>query len=144
MEAQKLYQAIATALDARAHCAKHGGKDHPWFDRWTERLEHIAKNVLPSGSGFDNGTRIDLDKSTAECIYFDTAFHHMDDSGHYCGWTEHVVRITPAFIGGINIKVFGRNRNDIKDYIAETFDCVLRQNYEFYAAELNQTEGKQL
>jgi hypothetical protein len=35
--------------------------------------------------------------------------------------------VTPIF-GGFDIRVTGRNRNDIKDYIAETFDSALNQD----------------
>jgi hypothetical protein len=50
----------------------------------------------------------------------------MNDSGYYDGWTEHVVTVTPSFIGGFNIRVSGRNRNDIKGYIAESFHHILK------------------
>jgi len=48
----------------------------------------------------------------------------MNDGGMYDGWTEHTVSITPAF-AGINVSVSGRNRNDIKDYLGDTFQCAL-------------------
>lgn len=44
--------------------------------------------------------------------------------GMYVGWTEHTITVTPSFIG-LNVKVSGRNRNEIKDYIADHFsDCL--------------------
>jgi hypothetical protein len=51
----------------------------------------------------------------------------MNDTGYYDGWTEHTVTVTPSF-SGINIRVSGRNRNDIKDYIHETFSYALRSD----------------
>jgi len=48
----------------------------------------------------------------------------MDESGGYGGWTEHYVTVTPTFTG-IDIKVSGKNRNEIKDYIAEAFEVCL-------------------
>lgn len=50
----------------------------------------------------------------------------MNDAGMYDGWTEHVITILPSF-SGITISVSGSNRNDIKDYLAETFDYTLYQ-----------------
>lgn len=63
--------------------------------------------------------------STPNRIVIDTAFHHMNDGGYYDGWSEHSVIITPSLVWGYEIRVTGRNRNDIKDYIAETFQHAL-------------------
>ena len=92
------------------------------------RLASLARNYLPSGSGFDGATQI-ADRSTSAKIVLVTAFHHMNESGMYDGWTEHQVTILPAF-DGFDISISGRNRNGIKDYIAEIFDHALRQRLE--------------
>lgn len=101
-----------------------------WFDRWSDTIEQLCKDFMPSGSGFDSGTKIDLDASHAEKLVFHTSFHHMNDGGFYDGWTEHTVTVTPSF-RGINIRIGGRNRNDIKDYIHESFDYALCQEIEW-------------
>lgn len=88
-----------------------------------ERIEELVRNTMPSGGGFDSGTTIDLDKSTPNKLVFHTSFHHMTE-GMYDGWTEHTVTVTPTF-QGVNIKVGGRDRDDIKDYIVELFDGLL-------------------
>lgn len=54
-----LCAAICNAVVARANCAKSGNSE--WFDRWSEQLEQLAQ-LLPSGSGFDSGTRIDIEQ----------------------------------------------------------------------------------
>ena len=92
----KLYQAIAIALDARANCEARGSLE--WYARWQARLDHIARNALPSGSGVDNGTAIDGDSTSAK-IVLHTAFHHMNDSGMYAGWSDHSVPIRLAPTG---------------------------------------------
>lgn len=51
----------------------------------------------------------------------------MNDAGYYDGWTEHTITVTPAFIGGFELSISGRNRNDIKDYISEVFNQALSQ-----------------
>ena len=77
--------------------------------------------VAPSGSGFDAGTTLNEEKSTQNRLVFDTAFHHMDDHGGYDGWTEHQVIVTPDLIVGFDVRVTGKNKRDIKDYIGDVF-----------------------
>ena len=84
-------------------------------------IDHLARNYLPSGSGFDAGTTVDLDKSTQNKIVLNTSFHHMDANGGYDGWTEHVVTIRPDFVHGVDVRVSGRNKHDVKSFISETF-----------------------
>ena len=88
---------------------------------------YYVSEYLPSGSGFNSGSRLDTDKTTQEKLVFTTSFQHMDDQGYYTRWTEHTVTVTPSFFG-LNIKVSGRNHRDIKDYIAECFDHVLNED----------------
>jgi hypothetical protein len=122
---------IAVAAVALRSCQQRDIANPEWEDRWDERLTAIAKNALPRGSGFDSGTKIVAEKCTEEKLVLTTAFHHMDTNGFYDGWTEHTVTVTPSFIGGFNIKVSGRDRNNIKDYIAETLRHALDQPYEW-------------
>jgi len=88
---------------------------------------------LPHGSGFDNGTHLELDRCTPTRLVFFAAFHHMTE-GTYSGWTEHVVTATATFTG-FDIRVSGRDRNEIKKYIAETFYEILGSE-----PELNMTQ----
>lgn len=81
-----------------------------------DHLEILAKNFLPSGSGFDAGCRI-LEVSKNR-IKIQCDFHHMDENGFYCGWSEHIATITPSF-DGFDIRLSGRNFRDIKNYIGE-------------------------
>lgn len=55
------------------------------------------KDMLPSGSGFDAGCEILLVER--DLIKIQCDFHHMTDSGYYCGWSNNVATITPAFLG---------------------------------------------
>jgi hypothetical protein len=52
----------------------------------------------------------------------------MDDGGGYDGWTEHTITVTPSF-RGFDLTISGRDRNDIKDYLHQTFDHVLSAHY---------------
>lgn len=119
-----LYQLIAQTVDARKRCLESGNAD--WASRHLGTLQECAE-CLPSGSGFDSGTSIDLDKSGGEKLVFDTSFHHMDENGFYDGWTQHTVTVTPSFVLGLRLRISGRDRNGIKDYIHESFDIALRE-----------------
>ena len=88
-----LYAELASAIEARQNCARltpdNAMHNPEWFDRWTERINDLV-DLLPSGSGIDTGTEIDLDRSTGEKIVLYLSFHHMND-GFYSGWTDHTV-----------------------------------------------------
>jgi hypothetical protein len=120
----KLYARIADLVVARQNCIERDNQE--WKLKHEQELLRLVRMHLPSGSGFDNGTTIDLDLSNADRLVFNTSFHHMDENGSYDGWTEHVVRVSPSF-HGVHMTVSGRNRNDIKDYIYECFDFALNK-----------------
>lgn len=69
----------------------------------------------PSGSGVDMGTK--LIPCSPEAIKLSCSFHHMDENGYYCGWTDHVVTARPSFVFGMTLTLSGPNKNDIKDYL---------------------------
>lgn len=130
--AEPLYRVIAGAIGAAKRCQTRAfDGDNPGVRHWTEvfeshesRLESIARELLPSGSGIDSGTAIDREKSTENRIVLGTSFHHMTD-GMYDGWTEHEIIVTPSLVNSIDVRVTGRNRNDIKDYLSDLFADVL-------------------
>ena len=121
----KRWQVIARCLGCIKRCETHG-KNSEWLDRHTERLEEHAMDGAPSGSGVDSGTKLD-EKSTQEKLVFNTAFHHMNEGG-IDGWTEHQVVITPSLEFGMLLKVTGRDRNDIKDYLGDLYRGWLEQD----------------
>ncbi len=124
MKSQTLIRQIATLIAQRQNCIAAGNQT--WLNVATDRLNAIAENRLPSGSGIDAGTAIDLDASTPEKIVFTTEFHHMNENGFYDGWTAHRITVRPAF-DGIAVAVSGRNRNDIKEYLADVFSGCLQE-----------------
>lgn len=100
-----------------------------WYNDTTEEFKGQAKDKiktlekqLPSGSGVDAGSSVNLRLSTSQKIVIDTAFHHMDGNGYYDGWTEHQVIVTPCLKHGYALRITGRNRNQIKDYLYDLFD----------------------
>lgn len=109
---------IASVVDARLTCIER--KNAEWIEKHTDRLK-VIETLLPSGSGWDRGTTLDLVKSTGERLVFFGSYHHMNDTGLYDGWTDHEIIVTPSLQFGFNVKVTGRDRNDIKEYLAGLF-----------------------
>jgi hypothetical protein len=123
---RKLYQELAALIGAIHNCRKMGNAE--WEPRHTDRLESLVKDHMPSGSGIDNGTTLDLDASTPNRLVFNTAYHHMNDGGMYDGWTEHTVTVTPDLASGYDLHISGRDRNAIKEYLSDTFGQCLDED----------------
>lgn len=119
----KVYEKIATLVQARANCIKSGNAE--WKLKHEETADNIAREYLPSGSGYDSGTKIDWDKSTVDKLVFLTAFHHMDDNGFYCGWSHHSVIVTPSLAWRFNARITGRDMRNIKEHMQSEFDYQL-------------------
>ena len=114
----KRYEKLARTIVARKNCEESGNEE------WRIKHGEVITNLLsdaPSGGGFDSGTSLSTLKSDTAKLVFDTSFHHMDEYGGYCGWTDHQVIIVPSFLDGYAIRVTGRNVNDIKTYITDVF-----------------------
>ena len=92
-------------------------------------IEKFVKEYLPSGSGLDGRIGIDYARSNDNRIVIDVEYHHMNEVGMYDGWTNHSIVITPHLIHNIDIRITGKNRNDIKDYLHQTFLCALLEEY---------------
>lgn len=118
-----IIQTIASTLQAIRNCEKSDNNE--WRYRHACKIEDICKNQLPHGSGFDSGTKFDFDASKPDRLVFHADYHHMNDGGYYDGWTEHQVIVTPSLAHGFNLRITGRDRRNIKEYIAETFNYAL-------------------
>ena len=116
----KLYQKIASLLKSIESCRNTGNKE--WEANHAATLEDLMEE-MPSGSGVDSGTKL-LDNSTPDRLVFQADFHHMDENGFYDGWTEHQIIVTPSLAYGFNVRITGRNRNEIKDYLADLFNHI--------------------
>ncbi len=121
-----LYRELASLLQARDNCRKSNNRE--WLDRHTASMEYLAKNYLPSGSGIDCGTKLDLDASKPNRLVFTFSFHHMNECGMYDGWTEHSLIVTPSLLSGIDLRITGRDRNQVKEYLYETYQYDLTQD----------------
>lgn len=121
-----LYTAIAQRLLALRNC--EASDNATWATNHRNGIHAMVREHMPSGSGFDAGTSIDLQASTPEKLVFVTAFHHMNDVGMYDGWTRGIrVTVRPSLCFAIELAISGRNRNGIKDDIDAAFrDALLR------------------
>ena len=123
-----LYRAIASTLQAYQYCIETTNTE--WEANHHATLERLA-HELPSGSGIDCGTSIDIKHSTSNHLVLHTSYHHMDEGGGYDRWTNHVVHVTPSLVFGIDICITGKNRNDIKECLYQTFQCALTEEVEY-------------
>ena len=115
---QKVYQVIASTLDAKKRCAEKGNTGR--HERHSERIAEIMQSA-PSGSGFNNGTKLLEDESNINKLVFETGFHHMNDDGYYTKWTDHKVVVRPQLVFGLNLEISGKDYNLIKEYIYDVF-----------------------
>ena len=110
---------IASTLDAQKRCVAAGNTE--WAEKHNETMVAIMATA-PSGSGIDCGTTLDREASTAERLVFTFSFHHMDESGGYAGWTEHTAVVKASLIFGLDVRITGRDRNGIKDYLHQVYE----------------------
>lgn len=118
MRARYIYQEIASLVQARKNC-KEAGNNY-WSNVHGDCLK-VLLSKLPSGSGIDNGVTLDEDDCTSNRLVFSFGFHHMND-----GWTDHQLIVTPSF-DGCDLRIAGRDRNNVKKYLYDIFDYALNQ-----------------
>lgn len=120
-------QAIASAVQARLNCIDK--QNDIWRLKHAKTIENLIHEYLPHGSGIDNGTTLDYSASDGNKLVFVCGYHHMDEWGGYTVWSHHTIVVTPAF-DGFDIRITGRNLNDIKEYLAYTYHYALSQEVE--------------
>ena len=123
MKTQPLYAILASLIQARLNCIQSNNQE--WLAKHTANILELVKDHMPSGSGIDHGTTIDLEASTPDKIILHTGFHHMNENGMYDGWTTHTLTVTPSLQFGFNLKIAGRDRNQIKEYLHEVYSLAL-------------------
>lgn len=131
MEPRSLAETMFDLQLAIDNCAAANPVNMEWMLKHKASLRELCE-MLPSGSGIDNGTTL-VEIRTArgrESIDLSCSFHHMNDLGVYDGWTEHKIRIRPSF-HGLDVSVSGPNRNRIKDDLQETYDQTMRTRVRF-------------
>ena len=111
---------FAAILEAKKNCQKSGNKE--WEVKHDDRLCQMFEN-FPSGGGIDSPSNFLEDESTAQRLVFSFSYHHMNENGYYDGWTDHKLIITPVF-GGFDLRITGRDKNGVKEYLYDLFNDV--------------------
>lgn len=98
-----------------------------WIDKHSSSIDKICQ-ALPHGSGIDGKCELLLNESAPDKIVFFVEFHHLNENGYYDGWTSHKIKLTPSFIFGYDMKITGKDRNGIKDYLTNLFCEIFTTN----------------
>jgi hypothetical protein len=124
----KLISKIAGIIEAMENCKK--SQNEVWLKNHSQYLAEIEKNHLPHGSGLDVGCNIDLEKSNSKKIVILTSWHNMNENGYYCGWSDFTINCYPSF-RGIELKIIGKDKYYVKEYLYDLFYDVLEREIEF-------------
>ena len=120
---RKVYEILDTAITARSNLRVSDIVRTEWENKWDDLIQHLEKNYLPSGSGFDAGTHVIEEECVPGLkIVLNFGYHHMDEHGYYDGWSHHKAIIIPYF-DGIGIKLKGalpRKYRHSKEYFIDT------------------------
>lgn len=132
----KIYQKLAGLVNARNIGSLKDGthQKDPWYITHTNNIQTIVRETSPTGSGIDTGTTLDLPdtwvKHPINRLVFRFSFHHMNEHGMYDGWTDHKLTVTPSLVDGFDLNISGRDKNQIKDHLYDTFNDWLQTEYE--------------
>jgi len=119
-------QQMAQTLVAMDNCDKMGNSEGYTFNH--RAMMALVRNFLPSGSGWDRGTTIEIETSTPNRIMLTGSFHHMDEHGFYTGWTHHTLLITPSLAFGFDIEIdgfAGDQQDNFEDELHDIFHHAL-------------------
>ena len=129
-----LCRTLAGKVIALSNCIESGNNE--WREQHQADILQLVDGLMPSGSGIDCGTKIDLDEClrvNGAKLYFTFSFHHMNEGGMYDGWTEHDLIVTPSLWHDFDLRITGRDRNGIKEYLHDVYSSALMQ--EVYQTE---------
>lgn len=126
-----LYVSLAQIVQAIQNCEKSNNRE--WLQKHKDNLAAKVKEFMPSGLGFDAGTELPLSlNDDPNRLVFLTSYHHMDEHGYYTGWSEHKVIVKPSLTSGFDLRITGRDRHQIKDYIRDVFNEALNNEVDRY------------
>jgi hypothetical protein len=123
-----LISRIYRTLQAKEDCRKIDNIE--WFNKHSYHVEELAKNYLPSGSGINAGCEISQEESNENKIVITFSYDHMNENGYYEGCTYHKCICKPTF-DGPELKITGKNKNGIKEYLYDIFSNCLNEEIEF-------------
>ncbi len=126
----KLITRIYRTLQVMDNCQKSNNTD--WQKNHSYYLDELEKNYLPHGSGIDSGCIINR-TFKKDTVIINVPYHLMDENGYYCGWQTYRLIIKPKF-DSLSIKIQGKDKYLLKDYLYDLFDHVLNEELEFLPA----------
>ncbi len=122
---------LANLIQAEKACIK---SNNSFADIHADNIDKMLKE-LPHGSGLDGGVKLEKDLCTNDKLVFSFSFHHLDENGYYDGWTDHSLIIKPSLMFGYEMKITGRDKNMIKDYLHELFSECFEINPNYHTAQ---------
>ena len=143
MQTKPLYRHIASIFNALQNCRKSGNE----FAKTHEsNLSGLIYDFMPHGSGIDHGVTFEESESNSEKLVFSFGYHHMDKNGYYNGWTDHKLIVKASLQFEIDLKITGRDRNQIKEYLYETFshalnDEIAQDENGFYSVKMRKRDA---
>ena len=127
----KLYQQLARSVDARLRCLNAEPVNDFGLDIHEKKIEDIEA-LLPSGSGINTGTKVDIDRSTGQKLILYAGYDVMSEYGYYTGVIDFEVIVKPDLMFDFDIRIAGRfgKHQDIKEYLDEVYYDALDQDLE--------------
>jgi hypothetical protein len=119
----KLYKELSSRIDQYNRCIETGNS--LWQEKTREALKELTA-LLPHGSGIES-TSIDLEKSNGEKIVIVFSYHFMNDAGFYDGYGDFILTVKPSLQFDFILNISGKDRNQIKDYFYDMFQCALSE-----------------
>ena len=101
---------------------------------WQEKHENTIAKIMataPIGSGINSGTFFDVDKSTKDKLIFWVCFEHMNERGFYTEKTAHKIIVTPSLANKYEVKITGKNKNNIKSYLIDLYCTWFEEDFYF-------------
>ncbi len=120
----KTYRALALEIDRRIRGKAKGRVEWEWDA--TATIDRIM-GTAPHGSGIDSGVSLDIDKSTGERLVFTIPYHRMNNEGYYCEWIDYKMTVKPSLRWDYSARIMGRNREGLRDYVADVMDTWLKE-----------------
>lgn len=120
---------LVQVLRAYQNCEQSGNRE--WAEAHWQTAMNLNAACLPSGSGINTPVKMSEWEKVPLQLTFAVEFQHMSDAG-WTGWTNHDVIVT-ADLSGPNVRVTGRDKNGIKDYLTELF-------YDVFAREVSASQ----
>lgn len=108
------------------------------LNRIGERTLYYEKNCLPRGSGFDVGTTIDENQSKPDRLVLTFEYHHMNEHGFYCGWSQWSCIIKPCLQFGYTMRFMCHGLADQSWEIRQMVDSNFRDYlHQVFSHDLN-------